>query len=182
MKGQYFLIGAVILSALFFLALPLSTQVSSSVSSDFSYISENLRSEFPHAANLGLREGSPPQTLSDFTGVVRDSLKERFIDSKFLWVLTTTQAGSTTITVYTGNFLGSTQDITLDVEGNQRSFPLSDGLYSTETFLSVPQDFSLSISFQGEQKSFTWKRDKSNLYASSLIQRGQDIAKLDITG
>jgi hypothetical protein len=182
MKGQYFLIGAVILSSLFFLALPLSTQVSRSESGDFSYISDNLKSEFPHAVNLGIKSGNPPQTLSAFTGVVRDSLKERFVDSGFLWIVSIGQ-GTSEITVYTGNFLGSTEEITLTVGSDQRTFTLSDSSYSSQIFDPVSSpNFDISLSFQGEQKTFTWKRDKANLYVFSLIQRNQDIAKLDITG
>jgi len=180
MKSQYFLAGAVVFCVLFFMAIPFTARVVKSKSNDLAFILENLRMEFPHSLNLGLNRGRPLETMSNFTEFTRGFLKERFIESQFLWIISYSEPGNSSLTVSLGNFLGSAKDITVQVGVEQKSVHIADGSVSSIIFQSVPSEFYISIYFDGERRTMEWVRDKVNAYIFVRLKRGEDIARLDI--
>ncbi len=174
MRGQYFVIGAIILCFLLFSALPLSFWSGSGKTDDIRYMRENIEREFPHALNLGIVSGSPEATLSDFTEFMRSSLREKFANPGFVWVFSYPSDGGVNVTV--ANFMGSRIDVSVAVGSDIKNATLDDGTMMREEFSGVPEEFTLTLSFDGEEKSLRWKRDKRNLYMHSVIRRGENAA------
>jgi len=176
MKGQYFLLGAMIFCSLFFLALPLSG-TGTSKSDDFSSISDNIEREFPRSVNLGLANGHAEENAYDFGMFVREYLKERSASLRMFWVISKPVPGTSALNVSVANFLGEGSDFSIEISGDRKDFHLKDGEKGYAVFGMVPSNVAISLSSPDEEKTLEWKRDKVNLYLFYEIRRGKDISR-----
>ena len=178
-KGQFFILGAVLICALFFIGLPLYGPQIQSYRKDLSFISSNLESEFPRALNLGLRSGSGTGSLADFSAFSRDILAGQNVKLQSLWVVTEPQASGVLVTV--GNFMGYTQSLSITVDGSSQNLDVPDN--STQAaFFPSSDSFQITISFPGHSRTSTWVRNKANLYAFTEIARGTDKVVEEVEG
>ncbi len=180
MKGQYFLLGAILLCSLFFMGLPPGQQVFEAPSQDLDYVLGNLEREIPHVLNLGLDDGSPRTVMENFTSWTRDMTKEFLIDLSSFWLFAEGDPSTGNVIVSVGNYLGSDVTIALDLDGDQRNLIVQDGDSDSTTFVSVAPTYQLSVRFGSEYRNFGWNRDKVNLFALIELERSGNIARKDV--
>jgi hypothetical protein len=181
MKGQVFLIGAILLCTLFYMGLPLSgPSASSAPLGDLDSISGNLKSEFPLSLNLGLAEGRPVPALADFTLFAASVMESKFSGFRAFWLVS--EPEGTGINLTAGNFLGEPAQVTLDVAGDVRTLTLDDGQVESLGFGPVPPEFALSASFPGGSTAEDWDRDKHGLYVYYAIEREGDVVAGEVRG
>ena len=176
-KGQFFILGAVLVCMLFFVGLPLYGPQLQAYRNDLSFVSSNLESEFPKALNLGVKAGSGTGSLVDFSRFTGTTLSGQNVKFQSLWVVTEPQPLGVQVTV--GNFMGQNQALSITVDGNSQNLDVPDN--STESrFFSSPESFQISINFPGHSKTATWVRNKVNLYAFTETARGTDIVAEEV--
>ncbi|UCD07907.1 MAG: hypothetical protein JSW41_03000 [Candidatus Aenigmatarchaeota archaeon] len=180
MKAQFFILGAILLCSLFFIGLPPGQPLVQSPLQDMDYILQNLEREFPHALNLGLEDENPRQTMEDFTSWVRGLTQNFLLNFSSFWVFAEGDPLTGNVVVSLGNYMGSDMNVNLDLDGDQRNVFVQDGDSQSTTFSSVGSSYDLSVQFGNEARSFTWQRDKVNLFALIELVRGENIARSDV--
>ena len=140
MKGQFFLAGAFALAIIFFVGI--SAQISPEgivfpKTTSVTTLFDNLRDEYPRAANLGLNESKPIQTLTNFTDFVEGKTKEKGVEFSLLFILTQNVSDDLNVTV--GNFMGYPINIGLNVSGNSQTLQISDGGTGSKIFTNPPK-------------------------------------------
>jgi hypothetical protein len=173
MKGQFFIVGALIIVILLFIGLPIIRPLLLNPSEDMKLLADNVEKELPYALNLGLKTNTPVSSLLNFTRFVDRVLTERDVTFSSLWIISQNSTGGVNITI--GNFLPSNTTVTL---GLTTVFVPTNSTNSTE--LSASEKFNLTISFEGRQKTVEWLRKKTNLYAYLEFQRGENIIKEEL--
>lgn len=181
-KGQFFLIGGLLLAVIFFMGLPKPYPLAQQpVVEDLKYVYENLETEFPRALTLGLNSTAAIDTLQNFTRFIDSTLESRYMGFDSLWVVS---RGNTSImiNVSVGNFLAANVNITLnltDAGGTSTIQYINVTANRTNSieFHSVTSDFNLSISYNSETETLVWERDKANIYALINLTRGDTIKK-----
>jgi hypothetical protein len=171
MRGQFFILGAVLICAIFFIGLPLYGPQVQSYRKDLTFVSDNLESEFPKAFNLALNASGGIANFEDFSRFAGGTLAGQNVKFRALWLVT--QPDGTGVQVTVGNFMGQSQALSITVDGNGQNFDIPDN--STQSaFFPSSENFQMSIQFPGHSKTGTWVRDKVNLYAFAEIARGSD--------
>lgn len=179
-KGQFFILGAVLICMLFFVGLPLYGPQLQSYRKDLSFVSGNLESEFPRALNLGLRSGSGTAGLAGFSAFSRDMLAGQNVRFRTLWLVAEPQDSRVLVTM--GNFMGAGQAVNVAIGGESRSIYVQDNSTEIAVFSGVPDSFQISVGFPGHSKTSTWVRGKVNLYAFLESSRGSDVVAEEIEG
>lgn len=177
-KGQFFILGAVLICVLFFVGLPLYGPQIQSYREDLSLVSNNMESEFPRALNLALRSGSV-QGLADFSRFSKNTLAGQNIMFRDLWVTAEPQGSDVRITV--GNFMGESQAVNVAIQGSGQDFDVPDNSTLARVF-SAPDSFQITVQFPGHRWSGTWIRDKVSLYAFLENSRGSDVIAEEVQG
>jgi hypothetical protein len=176
-KGQFFIIGAILICALFFVSLPLAGPAARQAAvGDLEQLSLGLGNEFGRALNLGIEEGRPIACLKDFTTFTDSVLLDRFSSFQAFWVVS--EPSGTGIKVTSGNFLGSEAAVTLNISGDARNLDIPDSGNMTESFSPLPKSFSLDVSFPGGARTLEWARDKTSIYVYYRMDRqGNSVAR-----
>ena len=170
-KGQFFILGAVLICMLFFIGLPLYGPQLQSYRKDLSFVSANLETEFPKALNLGIKAGSGTSSLVDFSRFAGSTLSGQGMKFQSLWVVAEPQSSGIQVTV--GNFMGQAQSLSITVDGSGQNLDVPDNSTDSRLF-AASDDFQITISFPGHSKAATWVRNKANLYSFVEIARGTD--------
>lgn len=178
-KGQFFILGAVLICALFFVGLPLYGPQIQSYRKDLSQVSNNMESEFPKALNLALRSGSL-EGLADFSRFSKSMLAGQNIRFRVLWVVAEPQGSDMQVTV--GNFMNESRTVSITIEGIEEDFDVPENSTLSKVFSSVPDIFQITIQFPGHAKTSTWLRGKVNLYAFMESSRGMDVVAEEVEG
>lgn len=178
MKGQFFLLGAILLAILFFIGMPLFTPLITNPSEDLPFLSNNLKNEFPVAFNLGLNQSNEEAILTNFTHFVNATLYDKLVNFTGLWVLARNTSASVNLTV--GNFMGNT---TINFSTGSTTIHLYvQANHSNSTTLPSPGSiYNLSIVFQEKNFTTEWLRDKANLYLFYHLTRGEDEIQEEFT-
>jgi hypothetical protein len=182
-KGQFFIAGALVLCAAFFMFLPQENIFSSKPDADLSRLAENLGSELPVAFNTAILEDGDPTKLGEFTSFLKGRLGDRFLDFNGFFVATIpdeTNPGD--MQVYAGNWLGKSATATVSVDGDLRTIPLDSQEMKSESFSGIGTDLSLDIGFEGRSWSGRIARDKHSLYYYINISRGESVLIREILG
>jgi hypothetical protein len=178
-KGQFFVLGAVLICSLFFIGLPLYGPQVQAYKKDLSYVSANLESEFPRALNLALRSGSV-QSFADFSRFSQGTLAGQNIRLRALWLASEPWEDGVQVTV--GNFMGKDLEVNITVGAEFRGIQIQDNLTVTALFSSVPDSYDMVVEFPGHSKSITWLRNKASLYSYQEVSRGADLVVEEIEG
>ena len=174
MKGQFFILGAILISILLFAALPIrGPELKTTLTKDMVYLSDNVKNEFPKAVNLGLSSDKAIDTLRNFTEFVEAVMNEHFIDFNALWLLE--QPFNTNINLTVGNFFDEDVTVYINLSNDLRSLHLPKNSTNYTVFSSVPEEFDLVITFGNRTKIIHWFRDKVNLYMFFSMGRGEEI-------
>jgi hypothetical protein len=180
MKGQFFLLGAILLCSLFFIGLPTSQVLIDTPSHDLDYVLQNLEKEFPHALNLGLDDGNPRQVMENFTSWTRGLAKGFFMNLSSVWIFAQGDPSTGNVTISVGNYMGSDMSIELYLDSEHKSLFVQDGDSDSVTYSSVGSSYDLSVTFGAGAKNLLWQRDKANLFVLIELLRGDDLARKEI--
>jgi hypothetical protein len=182
-KGQFFIMGALLLCVLFFAGLPSQTQFSRSDTMDITTLLDNLESEITVALNLAMLEDGNPSKLGDFSDFLRDKTQERYMDMETLWVVTSPDPNSPgDIDIYAGNWLGESATLYLTIGTNNLNMNLNDQETNYASLSGISDQFDIQISFGERAWSSTLPRDKTNLYSFMSLSRGEDSVIKEIVG
>lgn len=183
LKGQFFLLGALLLSTLFFLFLPSQVALTGGQVDDMTRIADNLESEIPHSLNVAMLEDGLPQKLGQFTGFLRDEMSERFIDMESLWVVTIPdQSTPGHVEVYSGNWLGESTTVSVTIDTEERTLNLDDGEIDSVDYFNVGDEFDITVKFDERSWSGHLARDKVSLYNLFKVSRGDNLIVKEIVG
>jgi hypothetical protein len=173
MKGQFFLVSAFFLVLIFYMGAAVYLQPSHSKSgSEIPDLFDNIRSEYPHAFNLGLNESRPSEILSDFTQLSINVSKSRGADLAALWITTVNQSSDLNVTV--GNFLGYDTNVTLNVSGSMKTLQVNTGNVESHLFSSPPSEFQLLANFNTTGINLLLEKYKANLYVILNMRMGEE--------
>ena len=121
MKGQFFILGAILIISLFFMGLPNQGTFIVGKFEDIDYLFENVHREFPIALNniLNMSEdlNEAPDRLMNFTRYVDSRASEKLINFSTFWVISWNSSPSN-INVTAGNYLRYNTTVTLNVSGS----------------------------------------------------------------
>ena len=179
-KGQFFVLGAIIICTLFFLAFPRFAPLISQPAADMAYLSKNLQRELPHAMNLGLNESDILGRMTNFTHFLERVMLERRIGYSSMWLIIRNQS-ATDLNVTGGNFLGEDVTVSLNVSGAVKDLAMPNGTTNSTVFSGVGSLFNITISFGEQEKTAELARDKASLCAFYQLARGDDLIVNDIT-
>jgi len=174
MSGQFFIVGAILLSIAFYMGLSAAKPLTTAPTTDMVYLSANIHRELPRALNFGLLDGTPEDTLMDFTRYIYRLMRERYINFTILWVVMRGN-GTDAVEVIVGNLMGREVMVNLSMPGISRSITVPNNSTSTTILSAVPEQFNLTIQQPVKSKTVEWRRDKVNLYAFVKLLRGKDF-------
>jgi len=177
-KGQFFILGAVLMCAVFFVGLPLYGPQVQASRKDLSIISGNLEREFPRALNLGMKSGSGTASLADFSVFAGSALTGQGMDFRAFWIVAEPQDSDLRITA--GNFMGQSQSVQIEVNSEVWVFAIADDATQSRVFSGVPASYQIRIDFPGHSKTSAWIKEKVNLYAFTSAGKGADLAVEEI--
>jgi hypothetical protein len=177
MKGQFFVLGALLLASLFFIGLPMTGYVIRPVSGDFEYLAANLDREFPRALNIALQSGSV-ESLGGFSTFLENQVGQKNADFRNLWVVAEGSGGSVNVTV--GNFLKKDITIVLNASNTIEMIYMPSGTMDSVTFMGVSSPFVFSVTSPESSREMVLQRDKANLYVFYSISRGGDVLRKEI--
>src|SRR3989338_6285420 len=180
MKGQFYIIGALLLIMLFFVGLPRPNQLTTEAFNDLPYFASNLKAEYPRAMSLGLNQSDYMNTMMNFTNFANRVLEERSINYEALWIATENVSG-TTLNVSEGGILSTNTTISLNASGTTATLMLASNATNSTTISNPGAEFNFSFSFLGENESVTWPRDKANLFVFINLTRSGSSAITNVT-
>ncbi len=174
MRGQFYLIGAVILLILFFVGLPFSQLPLSQSGKDVNYLLDNLKTEYPRALNLGKNASAGPTTLTNFTHFLTSRLADRLVNFSAVWVVAENATNGTYVNFTGGNYLGASAVIHLNISGTVFSLvvPNNSTNSTLQSISSVP--YNITINFTTDSLITAWYVNKTNLYVYLRLVRESD--------
>ncbi len=179
MKGQYYLLGAIILTMLFFTGLYLvkteSMFTTSYKSDDMKFLFYDIQSEYPRAFNFGINESDITGKLRNFTEFTNNMLTGSLINFTSLWIYTINISDNLNVTV--GNHLGYDTIVQLNISGSVQNLSVMDGGINSTIFPVVGSKFNMTVNFNSNQKKLSMMRDKYNLYSYIQLQRANEMTK-----
>jgi len=178
MKGQFFLLGAILLSTLFFIGLPSAVNLVTKDVSDMEYLSENIEKEIPMAMNLDINDVSGTSHIEDFSSFLISKMAERNIGLSLFWVYT--KPTETGVDVTAGNYMGQEESISITVNSDIRTSSVSHSTTNEETFSGTGESTNLGIVFSATNKDIPIKKDKHNLYCYISLSRGTELIVREI--
>ncbi len=174
MRGQFFLIGAVILIVMFYIALPIPQPALPK--SELGVMAMNVAQEYVRVATFGLSDSQPIAYLSNWSGWVSSQIP--YANFSSLWLLAIGNGSHTNLTV--GNWLGQNITITLNISGDVRDLFVQHASINW-TSAAVSELFNLTLNWV-EEKNFTWPRDKANMWVLVFLERGEDKVRAELEG
>jgi len=181
LKAQYFIVGAILVCSMFFMAVPRFMPLIRQPSADIEYISVNLQRELPNALNLGLNESAMLGHMTNFTHFMEDAMLERYTNYTSVWLIAE-NISATGLNTTVGNFMGEDVSVTINVSGTVKVLPVPNGTVNSTSFSSVATAYNITISFSDQEETFEWARHKVNLYAFFQLDRGEDEIKNYVAG
>jgi len=180
MKGQFFVLGAIMIVTLFFSGLPRGDFLKVERTEDLVYLFDNIEREFPVALNNALNTTSNINSsiadLFNFTRFVDRLMTERLTNYTTLWVVSW-NISTTDINITAGNFLKYNTTVSLNVSSTVNNISVNHNTTNSTTFSSVSSEFNITIIYGSEEETFTWRRDKVNMYALIQVGRGEDLIR-----
>ncbi len=178
MKGQFFIIGALLICSLLYIGLAPTISVTVADSADMGRLAENMESELPHALNIGAVSPGVPGALMGFSNFSADAAHGRGISMKCLWVAIEPGQGSVNVTV--GNLMGAEETVGIDVDGTYMAVRVPDGAFNyTELPVSGPS-FTVNITHADGGTAAEMPSNKTSLYAFLQLSRGGDVTRKEI--
>ncbi|MBU0530754.1 MAG: hypothetical protein KKC05_03705 [Nanoarchaeota archaeon] len=183
-KGQFFVLGAVLIISLFFMGLPEKDTLITERTDDIAYLFDNIHREYPFALNNALNMSEDTEAsidrLMNFTHFVDKIASERLINYSTLWVIGWNSSPSN-FNVTVGNYLRYNTVVLLNLSGTEYYMNVNFNTTNSTEFTSVSDTFDMIISYESEESNVTWVRDKVSLYANIIMQRKDNIIKNELS-
>lgn len=173
-KGQFFLLGAILLIVLFFLGMPFITPALTTPTDDLSLLSENVEREFGHALTLGANESDITNKLMDFANFLNKTFLHRNADFRAVWV------ASNGNQLFYGNFFESTQQLNISTTAGTVSMGTAHNSTSS-TVLALSSPYNINISFQDQFASHDWVLEKHHLWVFYELERDGALVREHFT-
>lgn len=180
-KGQFFLLGAFLISTLFFVGLPRPATLSVEGMEDLSYLSLNLQKEMPNAFNLGLKQGDYLSVMRNFTWFAERILKERRVAFGAL-VCFGSNISTTDFNVTIFNYIGTSQAVNITIGSSMYEMLIANNQSNSTSFTSVGTLLNISFKYAREEKNMTWVRDKYSIYGMVNLTRRDSVIIKDFEG
>lgn len=177
-KGQFFIIGALVIIILMYTGLTLSEPIIKSPEADLGFFFNNINSEYPRALNFGLAENDVT-VLQDFTRFLDDRMMRHYANLTALWVVLEGD-GSTTVQVTAGNYLKKDTVVSVDLTGTPEELSVQHDSTNSTSIGGVSSTYTLVVSFGSVNETVSLERDKANLYVFYSLTRGEDLVKNEI--
>ncbi|MBN2102352.1 MAG: hypothetical protein JW716_05780 [Candidatus Aenigmarchaeota archaeon] len=178
-KGQYFLLGAIIIITLFFTGFYLvkneSIFSSSYKADDLKYLFYNMQSEYPRVFNYGINESDITVELRNFTEFSRSIYSSNILNFTTLLIYTTNISDNLNVTIV--NYLGYDTEVELNISGTLKNLTVTDEGLNSTIFSAVNPKFVMTVKFNSQEKQLSMVRDKYNLYTYLQLRRKSEIIK-----
>ena len=178
MKGQFFLIGALVLIIILAGAVSVSRPMVKSPEDDLGFFFLNINSEYPKALNFGLSSGDANGTLQNFTEYVDGVMARHYINFTSVWVLL--EGGTSSVHVTVGSHLKRDSWVQVDMTGTPVNMTVSDGSLNSTIITGVPSAFNCTITTESRTSVIDMVRDKVNFYAFFMLLRGKNFVKSEV--
>jgi hypothetical protein len=173
MKGQFFLLGAFLVVALFYMGLPRNTAISFEKSADLGYFMANMQKEFPNSYNLGINTGDPIGTVRNFTWFADRIVRgRRAVLNAVIGMGNNDTASNYNVTVF--NYYGSNLTINITIKATMKQLFVANNQSNNSLFTAaegVEETFNISFKYASEEKNMTWPRDKRSIYGMVKFNR-----------
>jgi hypothetical protein len=178
MKGQFFLIGAVLICMLLYAAsVPLIT-VQGRPPEDMGALSDNMEAEMPHALNIGINSSSPAGTLISFCNFSRSAASSRGIDLSAVFVVFESTGSGTVATA--GNAAADDATVGLDVDGTHVELTVPAGSVSSAQFPAAGEHFDVTVETDAGTYGATLPANKTSMYCALSLSRGGTVIGKEI--
>jgi len=174
MKGQFFILGALVLVILFSANLNMMQPIVSGPESYVNMFSSNIQKELPRALNLGLNQSSVDAVMANFSRFVREEMSSRQVNHSSVWLVAEGNLSSSDVNVTIGSFLWRGVNVTVILDGTQRSLYVHDNSTNSTTFSSVSEKYNITVSYEGRSRTYEWHRPKANMYAYVSFVKEED--------
>ncbi len=171
MKGQFIIIGSLLLCIFFYVSVSPLLKPKNIIVSPYetiNYFYKNIEEEYPHALNIGLNKSNEVAYLVNFTYFVKNVSKEHYTDFGILWIMIKNESGDLNITA--GNFMDKHIEILLNVSGTAKNMSLNEDSVNSTVFTSVPSEFNLTLRFNNTEKKLLLEKDKVNFYSRFYLR------------
>lgn len=179
-KGQFFILGAFILSAMFFLGLPPTQPLTQTYKDDISYLRDNLLQEMPRALNFGINSSTNTKYLSNFSLFLINSTQSRFLNFSHLFVVTEptdwSDTDSAELNITVGNYLNDSVTVTFSISGSTTSLSVGKNATGSTTMTPGSGNFNLTLSFNNVEKTILLRIDEVRLYSYIKLERGSLVS------
>jgi len=180
-KGQFFLLGAFLISTLFFAGLPRPASINVEGTEDLGFIALNMQKEMPNAFNLGLAQGDYLGVMKNFTWFSARVLRNHM--SSFGLLLCFGSNVSTddfNVTVF--NYLGHNETVNITIGSSTYVMLVPYNESNSTEFTGVDELFGISFRYSDEEKNTTWVRQKHSIYGAMNMTRRDSIIIKDFEG
>jgi len=164
-KGQFFILGAVIILSLFAYELFITE-----IPAYDTVLFDNVMNEYANALNFGLIENKSVSYIEDFSLFLKQQLG---IKTNTLWVVSEPFGDNIKISI--GNFWDKNLRVMLDVNGQDREIFIPTSSVNTTIYYNVPDIINLKVEWDSHEKVFHWIKDKAHLYAISRFEIGKNV-------
>ncbi len=181
MTGQFFLLGAFLITTLFFVGLPRPASMNVEGMEDMAYIAANLQKEMPNAFNLGLERGDHLDAMRNFTWFADGVLRNRRVTFGALLAFgNNISTADFNVTVL--NYMGAEQAVNITVGSSMYVMLVANNASNSTAFTGVGSLLNISFKFGGEEKNMTWARDKYSTYGMLNLTRSDSVVIKDFEG
>lgn len=180
-KGQFFLLGAFLVSTLFFMGLPRPASLSVEVTKDLGYLSLNMQKEIPNAYNLGIKQGDYINTIKNFTWFSDNILRNRRA-TLGLVIGFGNNISTTDYNVTIFNYYGSQQTFNITIGTTLKQLVVPNNQSNSTSFSGIGSTLNISFKYADEEKNMTWVRDKRSIFGVINLTRAESVVIKDFEG
>jgi hypothetical protein len=178
MKGQFFLVGALVVCMLLYAGLAPLSVVQSEPAHDVSALSNNMQAEMPRALNIGINSSDPAGTLISFCNFSRSAAANRDIEMEGVFLVF--EAFPTGIVASAGNAAAEDITVGVSVSGTYRELTVPAGAINVTTFPAAGETFDVYMYHSGETSYVTIPSNKTSLIATVILSRGGTVIRKEI--
>jgi hypothetical protein len=173
MKGQFFILGAVLVLAVLLSGVPFIVKTLPEYRIQ---PTDNIMAEYPKALNFGLRENKSTEYLEDFSLFV----KSNFGAAETIWIVSEPSGQGLKITA--GNFFNEEKTIKITANSEEKTVAVGSGLSAVVSYETVPDTFPLAVQWDRQEKNMLWMKNKANIFVSSDFSFGKNLVRKEVIG
>jgi hypothetical protein len=178
MKGQFFIVGGLLVCALLFFGMGAGMSMSRSSTTDMQRMADNVAREVPRALNIGINSSDPVGVLENFTAFWMGIAGGRRMGPSCYWAVFRPDGDYVNVSV--GNFLGSTADFGVNVSDDYDVIQVTDGSVGSSLFTASGYSLNATVTVGGGSSGAVLLRNKTSVIGEVSLERGGNILKKEI--